>query len=422
MNYQQENFTISVSALTQRITQILTSGIGSVSVSGEVSGFKVAFSGHRYFTLKDEGAQIDCVLWNSRTVDWAIADGMMVIVRGNLSVYAIRGKYQIDCQAIAPLGQGDLYLAFEALKQDLAARGFFDLQRKRPLPDLPLRIGVVTSATGAAVQDILSTLKRRSPHCMVYLCPASVQGEFDSAEIAAAIAALNQTDADVMIVGRGGGSLEDLWAFNTEIVAKAIYDSAIPIVSAVGHETDFTIADFVADVRAATPTAAAELVTQRHRYELMQLINQTSKSLYESMQSLLSQQGQQLDRLSHSYAFYKFSDRLQNYVQQVDDAETGLQVAIHRHISNAKAKVAAIASHTQSLHPLSPLRRGFALLQDDSRLLGAHESLQNRDRILIVRQDEVAYAKIDRVSLPTESLLQDFCDSIQINQSLTKPE
>jgi exodeoxyribonuclease VII large subunit len=418
----QSNSTISVSALTQTIAQILTSGIGNVSVSGEVSGFKVAFSGHRYFTLKDEGAQIDCVLWSSRSVDLAIADGMMVIVRGNLSVYAIRGKYQIDCQAISPLGQGDLYLAFEALKQDLAARGFFDRQRKRPLPDLPLRIGVVTSATGAAVQDILSTLKRRSPHCIVYLCPATVQGESASAEIAAAIAAINQTDADVMIVGRGGGSLEDLWAFNTAIVAQAIYDSTIPIISAVGHETDFTIADFVADVRAATPTAAAELVTQRHQQELIQLINQSKESLYEAMQSQISQQSQQLDRLSRSYAFYRFSDRLQNYIQQVDDAETSLQMAMHRHISNAKAKLEAISSHTQSLHPLSPLRRGFALLQDDSRLIGAHESLQNRDRILIVRQDEVAYAKIDRVSLPTEALPQDFCNSIQIDQSLTQPE
>jgi exodeoxyribonuclease VII large subunit len=416
MNYPQDNFTISVSALTQRITEILKAGVGSVSVSGEISGLKVAFSGHSYFTLKDEGAQIDCVLWSSRSVDLAIADGMMVIIRGNLSVYAIRGKYQIDCHAIAPLGQGDLYLAFEALKQDLASRGFFDLQRKRPLPDLPLRIGVVTSATGAAVQDILSTLKRRSPHCTVYLCPATVQGEVAPAELAAAIAAINQTDADAMIVGRGGGSLEDLWAFNTAIVAQAIYDSAIPIISAVGHETDFTIADFVADIRAATPTAAAELVTQRHRDELLQLINQTAASLYESMLSLLSDRRQQLGGLSRSYAFYKFSDRLQNYIQQVDDAETSLQTSMQRHISNAKSKLAAISSHTKSLHPLSPLRRGFALLQDDSGLIDTHESLQSRDRILIIRQDEVAYAKIDQVSLPTEALPQDFCDSMNINQ------
>lgn len=422
MNYQQENLAISVSVLTQRITQILKSGIGAVSISGEVSGFTVAFSGHRYFTLKDEAAQIDCVLWNSRTVDLMIADGMMVIVRGNLSVYAIRGKYQIDCQAIAPLGQGDLYLAFEALKQDLAARGFFDLQRKRALPNLPLRIGVVTSATGAALQDILSTLKRRSPHCTVYLCPAAVQGEAAPSEVAAAIAALNQTDADVAIVGRGGGSIEDLWAFNTEIVAQAIYNSAIPIISAVGHETDFTIADFVADIRAATPTAAAELVTQRHSQEIMQSIARTRETLFGIMQSLLSDQLQQLDLLSRSYAFYKFSDRLQNYVQQVDAAETSLQVSMHRHIRSARDKLEAIASHTKALHPLAPLRRGFALLQDDSRLISARESLQNRARILIVRQDEVAYAKIDRVSLLTESLPQDFCDNIQINENLTQRE
>jgi exodeoxyribonuclease VII large subunit len=397
MNDRQGDFTISVSALTQRISQVLKAGISNISVSGEVSGFKVAFSGHRYFTLKDEAAQIDCVLWNSRSVDLAIADGMMVVVTGDLTIYAPRGKYQIDCQAIAPMGQGDLYLAFEALKRDLAAKGFFDAQHKRSLPDLPLRIGVVTSATGAAVRDILSTLKRRSPHCTVYICPATVQGETAPYEVAAAIAAIGRTDADVAIVGRGGGSIEDLWAFNTATVAQAIYDSTIPIVSAVGHETDFTIADLVADLRAATPTAAAELVTQHDRLELIQLVHRSADCLYEAMQNSLMQRQQQLYNLSSSYAFNRFRDRLQNYVQQVDDAETSLRVAVHRNISNAKTKLQAIASHTRSLYPLSPLRRGFALLKDDSRWIRADESLQNCDRIAIVRQDEVAYAKVEQV-------------------------
>jgi exodeoxyribonuclease VII large subunit len=399
MRDRQDSLTLSVSALTNQITQLLKTEIGYVRVSGEISGFKVASSGHRYFTLKDESAQIDCVMWHSRPVDLAIADGMMAIVTGQLTVYSLRGRYQIDCHAIAPLGQGDLYLAFEALKRDLAAKGFFDPERKRPLPVLPLRIGVVTSATGAAVQDILSTLARRSPHCYVYLCAAAVQGEAAPGEIASAIAMLNQVDVDVAIVGRGGGSLEDLWAFNTATVAQAIYDSSIPIISAVGHETDFTIADFVADVRAATPTAAAELVTQFHRLALMQLIHQNAERLYTGIQNALMQRHQQIDSLSRSYAFQRFRDRLQNYVQQVDDAETSLRTDMRRCLDRANMKLEAISSHAKSLHPFAPLKRGFALLEADGRTIKADESLGNGDRIVIVRQHEVAYAKIEQVQI-----------------------
>jgi exodeoxyribonuclease VII large subunit len=401
MSDRQDSLTLSVSALTNKITQLLKAEIGYVRVSGEISGFKVAYSGHRYFTLKDESAQIDCVLWHSRPIDLAIADGMMVVITGQIAVYATKGKYQIDCHAIAPIGQGDLYLAFEALKRDLAEQGFFDPERKRPLPVLPLRIGVVTSATGAAVQDILSTLARRSPHCAVYLCPAAVQGEAAPYEIASAIAALNQVNVDVAIVGRGGGSLEDLWAFNTATVARAIYDSDIPIISAVGHETDFTIADFVADVRAATPTAAAELVTQFHHLALMQFLHQNAERLYAAMQNALMQRHQQIDSLSRSYAFQRFRDRLQNHVQQVDDAETSLRANMRRCLDRANLKLEAIAYHANSLHPLAPLKRGFALLEANGRAIKVDESLENGDRIAIIRQHEVAYATIDRVQIST---------------------
>jgi exodeoxyribonuclease VII large subunit len=208
----KNNSEISVSALTQKITKFLREGIGEVRVIGEISGYKAASSGHRYFTLKDDESQIDCVLWGSRQISFMPSDGMRVIVTGKLTVYATRGKYQIDCQSLIPAGRGELYLAFEKLKQDLADGGFFD--RKRPIPALPLHIGIVTSPTGAAIQDMLSTLNRRSPHCQIYLCPASVQGEYASEEIADAITRLNQVlagfDNAVLIVGRGGGSLEDL--------------------------------------------------------------------------------------------------------------------------------------------------------------------------------------------------------------------
>ncbi|MES2766690.1 MAG: exodeoxyribonuclease VII large subunit, partial [Bacteroidota bacterium] len=263
---------ISVTQLTRTIRGILEETFEGIRVSGEISNFKHHSSGHRYFTLKDEGAQIGCTMWRTRSLGFVPADGMKVVVFGNISVYPPQGKYQIDCITMMPLGKGDLHLAFELLKEKLARAGYFDPSRKRPLPLFPLKIGVITSPTGAAVRDILSTLERRMPACEIYFRPALVQGDGAAEDIAEAIYQLNNLDCDVIIAGRGGGSLEDLWAFNTEIVARAIFESRVPFVSAVGHETDFTIADFVADIRAATPTAAAELVTPRSKTEMLQIL------------------------------------------------------------------------------------------------------------------------------------------------------
>jgi exodeoxyribonuclease VII large subunit len=395
----KSNQEVSVSALTQKITKLLRDGIGEVRVIGEISGYKSASSGHRYFTLKDDESQIDCVLWGSKQISFMPSDGMRVIVTGKLTVYATRGKYQIDCQSLIPAGQGELYLAFERLKQDLADRGYFD--RKRSLPKLPLHIGIVTSPTGAAIQDMLSTLNRRSPHCQIYLCPASVQGEYASQEIAAGIIRLNQVLAGienaVLIVGRGGGSLEDLWAFNTLPVAEAIFNSEIPIVSAVGHETDFTIADFVADVRVATPTAAAELVTQNDRASLLGYISSVESELTENIQAVLESKKQKIDCLINSYGFQKLGDRLHNYSQRVDEAESALTKLVIRNLNTARTKLDAIEAHAKSLHPLSPLGRGFALLQDSDRFISASESLSEFDEIAIVRHTEVAHATIQTV-------------------------
>ncbi|AFY74771.1 Exodeoxyribonuclease VII large subunit [Synechococcus sp. PCC 7502] len=395
----RNNTQISVTALTQKITKLLRESIGEVRVLGEISGYKAASSGHRYFTLKDDESQIDCVLWGSKQISFMPSDGMRVIVTGKLTVYATRGKYQIDCQSLIPAGQGELYLAFERLKQDLADGGFFD--RKRPIPALPLHIGIVTSPTGAAIQDMLSTLNRRSPHCQIYLCPASVQGEYAAQEIANAITRLNQVLAGfnnaVLIVGRGGGSLEDLWAFNTLPVAEAIYNSEIPIISAVGHETDFTIADFVADVRVATPTAAAELVTQSDRNTLLGYIQAVEQELTENIQAVLESKKQKIDRLINSYGFQKLGDRLKNYSQRVDEAENALTKLINRNLKTARTKLDALEAHGKSLYPLSPLGRGFALLQDGNHIISASESLSEFDQIAIVRNSEVAHATIQTV-------------------------
>ena len=388
---------MTVASLTQAITLLLRDEIGIVRVTGEISGFTTAASGHRYFTLKDESAQIDCVMWASRTLAFRPKSGMQVVIQGRLTVYATRGKYQIDCDRMTAAGQGDLYLAFAALKEELTKRGYFDPDRKRNIPAFPLKIGVVTSPTGAVIQDILSTLNRRSPHCQVYLCPATVQGENAPEEIAAAIKALQNTDADVLIVGRGGGSIEDLWAFNTLPVAEAIYHSRIPIISAVGHETDFTIADIVADLRAATPTAAAELVSQYDRDTLWQQIAVWQNCLNRSVKLEMQNYDQRLNKITNSYAFQDFSDRLHDRAQQLDEAEREMQKSLVRHLHQSKTKLEGITAHLRSLHPLSPLQRGFALLKSGDRLLSNDDSLTEFDKVEIVRRSEIAQAKIEKV-------------------------
>lgn len=392
---------ITVANLTQAITLLLREEIGTVRVTGEISGFTTAASGHRYFTLKDESAQIDCVMWASRSLSFRPKNGMQVVVQGRLTVYAPRGKYQIDCDRMTAAGEGDLYLAFAALKEELAERGYFDPEHKRDIPSLPLKIGVVTSPTGAVIQDILSTLNRRSPHCQIYLCPATVQGETAPDEITSAIATLQTTDADVLIVGRGGGSIEDLWAFNTLPVAEAIYHSRIPIISAVGHETDFTIADFVADLRAATPTAAAEIVSQCDRDTLLQQLDFWENRLTRSVQQEMHNYRQRLNSLTNSYALQNFSDRLHDRAQQLDEAEQSMQKSLARHLRQSATKLDRITAHLRSLHPLSPLQRGFALLKVGDRLLTNDESLSEFAgtfaKVEIVRSSEIAQVSIEQV-------------------------
>ena len=392
---------ITIANLTQAITLLLREEIGTVRVKGEISGFMTAASGHRYFILKDDSAQIDCVMWSSRSLSFRPKNGLQVVVQGRLTVYAPRGKYQIDCERMSAAGEGDLYLAFAALKEELAARGYFAPEHKRDIPSLPLKIGVVTSPTGAVIQDILSTLNRRSPHCQIYFCPATVQGEDAPNEIAKAITTLQATDADVLIVGRGGGSIEDLWAFNTLPVAEAIYHSPIPIISAVGHETDFTIADFVADLRAATPTAAAEIVSQCDRDTLMQQIDFWESRITRSVQQEMHNYHQRLNSLTNSYALQNFRDRLHDRAQQLDAAEQSMQKSLSRHLRQSTTKLDSITAHLRSLYPLSPLQRGFALLKVGDHLLTNDESLSELAgtfaKVEIVRSSETAQASIDEV-------------------------
>src|SRR6266446_10174504 len=267
-NLQPDRRSLTVSELTARIRDLFAKNFTGVSVEGEISNCRAAQSGHFYFTLKDDKAQVRCVWFKQqmRGVKIRPEDGLQVSVRGSVSVYEARGEYQIYVESLEPVGRGALQLAFEQLKKRLDGEGLFDLRHKKRLPVLPGRIGLITSPTGAAVRDVVRILRRRFPNVCLALFPVRVQGEGSALEIVKAIKFFNlQKMVDVLIVGRGGGSMEDLWAFNEEMVARAIFESKIPVISGVGHETDFTIADFVADVRASTPSAAAELVVQTRR-------------------------------------------------------------------------------------------------------------------------------------------------------------
>jgi len=317
---------LSVSELTGNVRALLEKQIGTVWVSGEITNLRAQSSGHIYFTLKDAGAQLSCVLFSREKVAQRdlLADGQKVLLQGEVTVYETRGQYQLIVRDVELQGVGALQVAFEKLKQKLAAEGLFAAERKRALPKFPARIGLVTSPTGAAIRDVLHVIQRRNPALEIILAPARVQGQGAATEIAAAIRTLNEFGhLDLILVTRGGGSLEDLWAFNEEPVARAIFESAIPVVSAVGHEIDFTIADFVADVRAATPSVAAEIITENifasrelvgDAMNLMQLrVRRRMRIETENFKSLAS-------RLVRLHPRRKLDDSL----QRLDDLQSGL--------------------------------------------------------------------------------------------------
>ncbi len=390
------NQAVSVSELTRTIQVVLEQSIGAVAVSGEISNFKEHTSGHRYFTLKDAGAQIQCVMWKSRALSFRPADGMKVVARGRVTIYPPRGNYQLDCTSMQPLGIGDLQMAFEELKRRLFEEGLFAIEYKKPLPQFPSKIGVVTSQTGAAIRDILSTLARRMPGCEVVLRPAQVQGAEAAFDIVRAIAELNRTDCDVIIVGRGGGSIEDLWAFNTEEVARAIFQSHIPVISAVGHEIDITIADFVADIRAATPTAAAEIAVRDYR-ELLGGLDGLQSHMGRLVQQKIAMVERQLRTLAGHPAFRFPLDHVRQNQQELDYIETALHRAVRRSVAEAERKIVSVGAHLASVHPLSPLRRGYAILQSGGSVLPPGRSLRDVAHIEIIRSTETAEAVISTV-------------------------
>jgi len=324
MNQEREVYTVS--ELTRAIKFVLEEDFSDVWVEGEISNFRVPNSGHAYFTLKDKDSQLKVVLFklNKRLLKFEPEDGLSCIVRGRISVYEPRGEYQLIAEDMEPKGIGALQLAFEQLKEKLFKEGLFDEAHKIPIPQFPQKIAIVTSPTGAAIRDMLRIIDRRFSNVHIIIYPVKVQGEGASAEIARAVKELNALpDIDVMIVGRGGGSIEDLWAFNEEIVARAIYDSKIPVISAVGHEIDYTIADFVADLRAPTPSAAAELVV-RVRKEVVQNIIGLEKRLINSIQNMVDILKSDLTGLQERRVLKSPLDKIYELQQKIDDI--GLRV------------------------------------------------------------------------------------------------
>jgi len=373
----------TVSALTRQVKEVLEMSLPRLWVEGEISNLKLHSSGHIYFTLKDESAQINCAMWRSRTNQLLFRpqDGMKILVEGEVQVYEKGGTYQLIIFQMQPAGVGALQLAFEELKKKLHAEGLFDEQFKKPIPAYPERIGIVTSSTGAAIRDIVSVVTRRFPAVQLILYPARVQGEGAAEEIAGAIRDLNEYgDVDVIIIGRGGGSLEDLWAFNEEIVARAIFDSSIPIVSAVGHEVDYSIADFVADQRAPTPSAAAEMVV-KDRLELFGAVNYYQERLNNALEKVIKESKERISLYRSSYAFRKPEDFIFQKMQQVDDLQKLISISINHLIKIKGQNAHRLEKHLNVLNPIAILNRGYSICYKDNQVVKDVDQVSLEDMV-----------------------------------------
>ena len=374
--------------------------LNGVAVRGEISNYKMYPSGHHYFTLKDENAQLKCVMFkgNAMRLRFRPDNGVKVIAMGKISVYPRDGVYQLYCTAMAMDGIGDLYAAFEQLKAKLAARGLFDPAHKKPLPKHPGTIGIITSSAGAAIHDMLRILRKRYPLTQVRLLPVRVQGAEAPGEIAAAIRYANYYKlADLLIVGRGGGSIEDLWAFNDEQVAYAIYESQIPVISAVGHEPDVTISDFVADLRAATPSNAAELAVQ-DRQALEQNLDAMNAAMATAFSRQLRAARQHLDVLSKSAALQSPMGYLQQRQKSLQLLQNRLIAAENQCISRNNQRYIALTAKLDAMSPLKVLTRGYAMAQKaDGEVVRSVSQVHTGDQINVSFSDGSLLATVTDV-------------------------
>jgi exodeoxyribonuclease VII large subunit len=376
---------LTVSALTFVMKKAVEASFAHVWVSGEISNFTRASSGHCYFTLKDDTAQLKAVMWRgiAQRLRFDLKDGMQVIAAGPIEVYEARGVYQIVVEQLQPKGIGPLELAFRQLQQKLASEGLFAAERKRPLPAFPRRIALITSPTGAAVHDMIQVITRRSPRANIVIVPVAVQGTGAAAQIAQALRTVHTIpDVDVCICGRGGGSLEDLWAFNEEVVARAIFACQIPVISAVGHEIDVTIADLVADRRALTPSEAGELVVPLEsevRAELSQLRQRLTSSLKQQSQRARLV----LESIASRRCFTRPLDHIRDRCLQLDDLDARLQRAMKQSIAMSRQQLGGLSASLNALSPLAVLDRGYSLTKrlSDGGLIDNAATLHPGDRL-----------------------------------------
>ena len=368
-----------------------------VAVRGEISNYKLYPSGHHYFTIKDEGSALKCVMFkgNAYRLRFRPENGMKIIAMGKISVYPRDGAYQLYCSALVMDGVGDLHAAFEQLKEKLAAKGLFDPAHKKPIPQYPAVIGIVTSSAGAALHDMLRILRKRYPLTEVRLFPARVQGAEAPGEIAAAIRYANRHKlADLLIVGRGGGSIEDLWAFNDEMVAYAIYDSEIPIISAVGHEPDVTISDYVADLRAATPSNGAELAVP-DKQALMQNMDNTSANLAALLQRQLKNAMQRLDMLSKSPVLTSPEAYFERKNKDLQMLSGKLSSSFMHSLDSKNRSFTALTAKLDAMSPLKVLSRGYAMAQTDSgAVLKSVEQVTAGDNVTLRLSDGRIHASV----------------------------
>lgn len=393
---------LSITQLNEYIRSRLENDpqLNQVAVRGEISNYKLYPSGHHYFTLKDEGGALKCVMFkgNAFRLRFRPENGMKVIAMGKVSVYPRDGAYQLYCTAMAMDGVGDLYAAFEQLKKKLAAQGLFDPAHKKPLPVFPGTIGIVTSSAGAAVHDMLRILRKRYPLVKIRLLPVRVQGAEAPGEIAAAIRYANHYNlCDLLIVGRGGGSMEDLWAFNDERVAWAIYESRIPVISAVGHEPDVTISDYVADLRAATPSNAAELAVPDQE-ALLQELDEKSAAMTAALLRQLKNARQHLTVLSGSPALQSPEGYLRQREKSLELLRNRLIAAQDRMLSVKRQRFVGSVAKLDAMSPLKVLTRGYALTEDqDGQLIRSVRQLKTGDHITIRLSDGQAAARVEQI-------------------------
>ncbi|HEX4263812.1 MAG TPA: exodeoxyribonuclease VII large subunit [Verrucomicrobiae bacterium] len=374
---------LSVSELTAHVRRLLEQQVGTIWVTGEVTNLRAQSSGHVYFTLKDAGSQLSCVLFRNEPVGHRelLQDGQKLLLQGDVTVYEARGQYQLIVRDVELQGTGALQIAFEKLKQKLAAEGLFAPERKRALPRYPQAIGIVTSPTGAAIRDVLHVVRRRNPSLEIILAPCRVQGEGAAREIDAAIRMLNEfaSSLDLILVTRGGGSLEDLWAFNEEIVARAIFESALPVVSAIGHEIDFTISDFVADLRAATPSAAAEIITEGV-FSSCEFVSDAANRLRQLAGQQLEGKESELRQLGHRLARMHPRRRFNDWLQRLDDLHGGMLRCARQGLRQQTATFQNLSERLARVRPVQLLKQRRELFEQEHARL--EEQMKHRLREL----------------------------------------